>query len=85
MIPTPSQGGTEVRKNGIVKQLRNEIDRVERELLGLNAALTAFIGAYSGKTKPASKGRKFSVKVRAKMAASQRARWAKVNAKKKAA
>jgi hypothetical protein len=31
---------------GIVKQLKKERDKVERQLSGLNAALSAFIGAY---------------------------------------
>ena len=47
-------------------------------LTGLNAALAAFAGAY---TKP--KRRKMSAKSRAKIAAAQRARWAKFRAKKK--
>jgi hypothetical protein len=31
-----------------VKQLKKERDRVEQQLSGLNAALTAFAGAYRG-------------------------------------
>jgi hypothetical protein len=71
--------------SSIVNQLKKERDKVERQLFGLNAALSAFVGAYSGKTKPTGKRRKLSAKVRAKMAASQRARWAKVKANKKKA
>jgi hypothetical protein len=68
--------------SGLVKQLKEERDRVEQQLSGLNAALTAFAGVYRGTAKPGRK-RKMSAKSRAKIAAAQRARWAKVRAKKK--
>jgi hypothetical protein len=64
----------------IVKQLKKERDRVEKQLSGLNAALAAFAGVYSG-AKPTGK-RKLSAEAREKMAAAQRRRWAKVRAKK---
>jgi hypothetical protein len=73
-----------VKMTGIVKQLKKERDRVERELSGLNAALSAFVGAYKGKAEPTKKRRKFSAKTIAKMRASQKARWVKARAKKKA-
>jgi hypothetical protein len=63
--------------SGIVKQLKKERDLVEQQLSGLNAALTAFAIAYSGST-PSPKRRTLSAKSRAKIAAAQRARWAKV-------
>jgi hypothetical protein len=69
--------------SGIVMQLKKERDRVEQQLSGLNAALAAFAGVYRGATKPARKRRKLSAKSRAKIAAAQRARWAKVRAKRK--
>jgi hypothetical protein len=47
--------------SSFVKQLRQERDRVERQLSGLNAALTAFAGVYSG-GKPVRKRRKMSSK-----------------------
>ena len=62
--------------SSIIGQLKAERDRVERQLTGLNAALTAFAGVYSG-GKPSRKRRKMSTKSRAKIAAAQRARWAK--------
>jgi hypothetical protein len=62
--------------------IAQERDRVEKQLAGLNAALTAFASAYGG-TKPSRKRRKMSAKSRAKIAATQRARWAKFRAKKK--
>jgi hypothetical protein len=62
--------------SSIVRQLKAERDRVAKQLSGLEAALTAFASAYSG-TKPSRKRRKMSAKSRAKIAAAQRARWAK--------
>ena len=67
--------------SGIVKQLKKERDRVRKQLLGLETALAAFASAYSG-SKP-SRRRKLSGKSRAKIAAAQRRRWAKVRAKRK--
>jgi hypothetical protein len=64
--------------SAVVKQLRKERDRVEKQLSGLNAALMAFAGVYQGKGR---RRRKMSAKSRAKIAAAQRARWAKVRAK----
>jgi hypothetical protein len=69
--------------SGIMKQLKKERDRVEQQLSGLNAALAAFAGAYRGTAKPGRKRRKMSAKSRAKIAAAQRARWAKVRAKQR--
>jgi hypothetical protein len=65
--------------SGIMQQLKKERDRVERELSGLNAALAAFVNVYAGKSKPTTgrRRRKMSVAARKKIAAAQRARWAK--------
>jgi len=63
--------------SSILKQLRKERDRVERQLTGLNAALRAFAGVYGGAAKPTHKRRKMSVAARKKIAAAQRARWAR--------
>jgi hypothetical protein len=68
--------------SSIIKQLKQERDRVEKQLSGLNAALRAFANVYSG-AKPSRKRRKMSAKSRAKIAAAQRRRWAKVRAKRK--
>jgi hypothetical protein len=68
--------------SGIVKQLKKERDRVEQQLSALNAALSAFVGAYKG-TKPTRKRRKLSAKGRANIVAAQRARWAKIRCPKK--
>ena len=60
--------------SGIMQQLKKERDRVERELSGLNAAIAAFVNVYA-ETKP--KRRQVSAKSRAKMAAAQKARYAR--------
>jgi hypothetical protein len=67
--------------SSIVKQLKKERDRVERQLTGLNAALSAFAGVYAG-SKPTRKRRTLSAAGRKRIAVAQRARWAKVRAKK---
>jgi hypothetical protein len=62
--------------SGIVDQLKKERNLVEKQLRALNAALTAFVGAYSGSAKP--KGtRKMSASARRKISLAQKARWAK--------
>jgi hypothetical protein len=66
----------------IVKQLKAERDRVAKQLSGMDAALRAFAGVYGG-SKPSRKRRKMSAKSRAKIAAAQRARWAKFRAERK--
>jgi hypothetical protein len=62
--------------SSIIAQLKQERDRVEKQLSGLNAALRAFANIYSG-GKPIRKRRKMSATSRAKIAAAQRRRWAK--------
>jgi hypothetical protein len=62
--------------SSILKQLKQERDRVAKQLSGMDAALTAFAGVYAG-SKPIRKRRKMSAKSRAKIAAAQRRRWAK--------
>jgi hypothetical protein len=60
--------------SSMIAQLKQERDRVERQLSGLNAALTAFAGVYSGNT---NGKRQISAAGRRRIAAAQRARWAK--------
>ena len=62
--------------SSMMKQLKKERDRVEKQLTGLNAALRAFANVYGG-GKPTRKRRKMSARSRAKIAAAQRRRWAK--------
>jgi hypothetical protein len=64
-----------------VKQLNKERGLVEKQLSSLSAALTAFVGAYSGLAK--SKGtRKMSAAAGKKISLAQKARWAKHAASK---
>jgi hypothetical protein len=65
--------------SGIVKQLKKERDRVEKQLSGLNAALTAFARVYSGSA--INGKRHISAAGRKRIAAAQRARWARVRGK----
>ena len=63
--------------SGLIKELRREKDLVERQLAGIDAALMAFAAVYSN-GQPSRKRRKMSAKSRAKIAAAQRRRWAKI-------
>jgi hypothetical protein len=67
---------------GVVRQLQKERQRVHGEMERLNAALAALgsLGEIGGKSKAsrAHKGRRpMSIAARRKIAAAQRARWAK--------
>ena len=64
--------------SGLVKQLKDERDRVEKQLSALNAALTAFVGVYSGEPASTVNGKRtVSAAARRKMSLAQKARWAK--------
>jgi hypothetical protein len=60
---------------GVVQMLRNEHDRLARDMSAIGQALSAF-GVTFGKQ--ARKRGKISAGGRARIAAAQRARWAKV-------
>ena len=75
LLQSAPEGETKLANlSGIVEQLKRERDRVQQQLSGLNAALAAFAGVYNGTGAPR---RKMSAKGRARIAAAQRARWAK--------
>jgi hypothetical protein len=59
---------------GVVRLLKKEQDRLTKELRGIGAALAAFGKAYGKGTGT----RKLSASARARIAAAQRKRWAKV-------
>jgi hypothetical protein len=63
---------------GVVQMLKNEHDRLSKKMKAVGAALSAFGEAYGKGT--AHRGR-MSVAGRARIAAAQRARWARVKAK----
>ena len=68
----------------VVQQLERERTRLQTELHRVSAALTAFGKAYLSGGKPAkTKRRTISAAGRKRIAAAQRARWAKVRAKQK--
>jgi hypothetical protein len=70
----------------VVKQLAKERARLTSELQRITAALAAFGKVYTNGTKPTTRRRgKISAAGRKRIAAAQRARWAKIRAKKKAA
>jgi hypothetical protein len=72
----------------VIDQLQSERSRLEKELHRVTAALGAFGKVYlqGGKAKAASpKARTISPAGRKRIAAAQRARWAKVRAAKKKA
>jgi hypothetical protein len=65
---------------GVVRLLKKEQDRLTKELRGIGAALAAF-GKVYGK---GAGTRKLSASARARIAAAQRARWARVRENKAA-
>ncbi|MFZ3341962.1 MAG: hypothetical protein WA609_01410 [Terriglobales bacterium] len=73
--------------SNIVDQLQTERTRLETELRRVSAALTAFGQAYmrgkGTKAAPMRKTRTISAAGRKRIAAAQRARWAKIRAAKK--
>jgi hypothetical protein len=82
MILSREGDRTMVKMKDIVKHLKKERNAVERQLSGLNDAISAFAAVYTG-AKPTRKRSKMSAEAREKIAAAQRARWAKVKAAKK--
>lgn len=68
----------------VVDQLQKERGRLENELRRVTAALTAFGKVYMEGSKPTAaatrKKRTLSAAARKKIAAAQRARWAKIKA-----
>jgi hypothetical protein len=67
--------------SSIITQLKRERDRLKRQLKGLDAALTAFATMYR---MPRRARRVMSIAARKKIAAAQRARWAKFRKSKAA-
>jgi hypothetical protein len=75
--------------SGVVRQLSKERARLVDELHRVTAALTAFGKVYMSGRKPKAaaatrKKRMISATGRKRIAAAQRARWAKIRAKKAA-
>jgi hypothetical protein len=85
LLQFPAEGGIESMANvsSIVRQLKAERDHVAKQLSGMDAALRAFANVYGRINRPGRKTRKLSAASRAKIAAAQKRRWAKVRAKQK--
>jgi hypothetical protein len=66
----------------VVQMLKKEHDRLTKEIKAIGAALSAFGAEYGKRTAPRGT---MSAAGRARIAAAQRARWAKVKAKGKSA
>jgi hypothetical protein len=69
------QGESMEQLDGVVRLLKAEHDRLSRQMQGISAALSAFGAAYG---KPTRVRRKISAAGRARIAAAQRQRWAKL-------
>ncbi len=72
------RGGFMTNLGGVVEMLKTEHERLSKEMKAIAAALSAF-GASYGKSGGTRGG--MSAAGRARIAAAQRARWAKVKAK----
>ena len=69
----------------ILSALKSEASKLQQQLDGLNSAIKALGGRNnSGRGNGRRRKRHVSAAARAKMAASQKARWAKIRAKKNA-
>jgi hypothetical protein len=66
----------------VVSQLQKERTRLEDEVRRVTAALTAFGNVYLHGSRPTRKNRTISVAGRKRIAAAQRARWAKIKGQK---
>ena len=67
----------------ILSALKNEASKLQQHLDGLNSAIKALGGRNSvGRPNGRGKKRHFSAASKAKMARSQRARWARIKAAK---
>ena len=66
----------------VVSELQKERKRLADELHRVAAALTAFGNAYVHGSRPTRKKRTISVAGRKRIAAAQRARWAKIKGQK---
>jgi hypothetical protein len=71
-----------INLNSIAKTLRAEEKALEKRLGKIKKALVAFAG-LSGNSGPKKRRKKMSAAGRKRIAAAQRARWAKIRAAKK--
>jgi hypothetical protein len=74
MFDTIRREAKKMELHGIVLLLKKEQDRLTKEMHAISAALAAFGKTYVGGTRTG----RLSASARARIAAAQRARWAKV-------
>jgi hypothetical protein len=67
--------------SGVVKALRMERQRATKQIEQIDAAL-AVLGSLNSRGRAGKRGHTMSAAARRKIAAAQRARWAKLRAKK---
>jgi hypothetical protein len=79
LIQSRARGNSMSNLAGVVRLLKKEQDRLTKELRGIGAALAAFGKSYGKQT---GSRRRLSAPARARIAAAQRARWAKVRENK---
>jgi hypothetical protein len=66
----------------VISELQKERKRLEDELHRVATALTVFGNVYMRRSRPTRKNRTISAAGRKRIAAAQRARWAKINVEK---
>jgi hypothetical protein len=66
----------------VLQTLKSERDRLQKDVNRLNAAINALGGSTGTRRSSGKKRPTLSAAARARIAAAQRARWAKVRAKK---
>ena len=71
-----------VHLSGVVWELRNERERAQKQVERIDAALAA-LESLNTKGPARTKGHTMSAAARRRIAAAQRARWAKLKASKK--
>ena len=72
----------ETLMQSVISELQKERKRLEDELHRVAAALTAFGNVYMHGSRPTRKKRTISAAGRKRIAAAQRARWAKIKGQK---
>ena len=78
----PHEGAYMVNMAGVIASLKKERERAAKELERLDAAIAALGGSRGGRAVAGRQKRTMSAAARKRIAAAQRARWAKWKAAK---